>query len=79
MPGLGDLDAAVLGCLPRDLDGAPWYRSHDVADALGIDRDVARSVLARLRTRGLVEDDGERPQAFARTPRGEHVLERAGR
>lgn len=37
--------------------------------------DVALSVLRRLRVRDLVEDDGERPQRWLRTHRGDVALE----
>jgi hypothetical protein len=41
---------------------------------LGVAEDVARRCLVRLRGRGLAEDDGARPQAFARPARGDVAL-----
>lgn len=71
---LSDIDVKVLRALPNDLRGR-WLSAQDVADRLHIAPDVARSVLVRLRGAWLVEDDGERPQAFARLARGDHELE----
>ncbi len=71
---LSDIDAKVLRALPSNRDRG-WLSAHGVADRLHIAPDVARSVLVRLRGAWLVEDDGERPQAFARLARGDHELE----
>jgi hypothetical protein len=57
------------------LEARRWLRAADVSDRLGLAPDVAASVLARLCGRSLVEHDGERPRAFARTTRGDCALE----
>jgi hypothetical protein len=46
-----------------------------IGELAGCAADVARSTLRRLRVRGLVEDDGERPRRWLRTYRGEVALE----
>jgi hypothetical protein len=70
---LGALDARVL----RATD--PWYeRSPErVGELAGCAADVALSTLRRLRVACLVEDDGERPQRWLRTHRGDVALEHA--
>lgn len=74
---LTELDARVLQALPRELDPGRWLTPAAVAARLDIaDAGVARSVLVRLRRRGFTIDDGERPQAFARTALAEAALER---
>jgi hypothetical protein len=62
------------------MDAGPglWLTPAGVSFAIGISEEVARSSLRRLRGRGLAEDDGKRPLAFARTRVGESVLERSG-
>ena len=54
---------------PRGFDPPALAQRIDVAP------DVARSVLVRLRTAGLAEDDGARPPAFARTAKADWILE----
>jgi hypothetical protein len=68
---LSALDARVL----RATDA--WYeRSPErIAELAGCTADVALSTLRRLRVSCLVEDDGERPQRWLRTHRGDVVLE----
>jgi hypothetical protein len=70
---LSALDARVL----RATDA--WYqRSPErVGELAGCAPDVALSTLRRLRARGLVEVDGERPQRWLRTHRGDVALEHA--
>jgi hypothetical protein len=68
-------DLRVLSALPMDLAPGRWLTPADVSERLSVAPDVARSVLVRLRARGLALDDGECPQAFARTARAEVVLE----
>lgn len=68
-------DLRILGALPMDVAAGRWLTPADVSERLSVAPDVARSVLVRLRSRGLVLDDGERPQAFARTARAEVSLE----
>ena len=68
-------DLRVLAALPMEIGGGRWLTPADVSKRLSIAPDVARSVLVRLRAHFLVTDDGERPQAFARTARAEVVLE----
>jgi hypothetical protein len=68
---LSALDARVL----RATD-ARYERSPEKIGALaGCAADVALSALRRLRGACLVEDDGERPQRWLRTHRGDVVLE----
>jgi hypothetical protein len=68
---LSALDARVL----RATDA--WYeRSPErIGELAGCATDVALSVLRRLRGAELVEDDGERPQRWLRTYRGDVALE----
>jgi hypothetical protein len=68
---LSALDARVL----RATD-ARWERSpQKVGELAGCAADVALSTLRRLRVADLVEDDGERPQRWLRTHRGDVALE----
>lgn len=69
------LDARVLRVLSMTTGRDHWLTAAAAAQQVGIARDVARSVLVRLRARGLAEDDGEHPQAFGRTARGDWILE----
>jgi hypothetical protein len=71
--GLSALDARVLRATdPR------YQRSPERVGALaGCSADVALSTLRRLRVRELGEDDGERPQRWLRTHRGDVALEHA--
>ena len=64
---LSDLDLRVLGVLPDNNGPGRWPTSAEVERRLGLGAGVGVSVLGRLRGRGLVEDDGERPMRFART------------
>jgi hypothetical protein len=48
-------------------------------DGCGLDPVAARSTLVRLRRFELAEDDGGRPQRFARTAHGEVVIEHEAR
>ena len=70
-PIVSDLDGRVLRATP------PRGRSASlIADRAGCLPDVALSTLRRLRTRGLVEDDGYRPpHEWIRTHRGDAALE----
>lgn len=69
------LKARVLRVLPMSTGRGQWLTPAATPQQVGIARGVARSVLVRLRARGLAEDDGERPQAFGRTARGDWLLE----
>jgi Flp pilus assembly protein CpaB len=71
------VDLRVLAALPMDLGAGRWLTPADVSERLSVAPDVARSVLVRLRGLGLALDDGERPQAFARTARADVLLEHA--
>lgn len=69
--GLSVLDAGVL----RATD-ARYQRSPErIGELAGCAADVALSTLRRLRCAYLVEDDGERPQRWLRTCRGDVALE----
>ena len=70
-PVLSGLDARVL----RASDVGSVRSPERIAELAGCAADVALSTLRRLRVRGLVEDDGERPQRWLRTHRGDVVLE----
>lgn len=52
-----------------------WLTPAALAPQIGVAPDVARSILVRLRMRGLAEDDGAFPQAFARTAKGDWQIE----
>jgi hypothetical protein len=70
-PALSALDARVLRAT-----GSRYERSPEkVGELAGCAADVALSVLRRLRVRGLVEDDGCRPQRWLRRYHGDVVLE----
>ena len=73
-----DADRLVLRELPMDLGCGHWLTAAEVAARLGMGPTVARSTLVRLRRFTLAEDDGERPQRFARTVQGEVELEQRG-
>jgi len=68
---LSALDVRVL----RATDARSERSPEKVAELVGCAADVALSVLRRLRVRGLVEDDGCRPQRWLRTHRGDVALE----
>jgi len=70
-----ETDLRVVAALPMDAASGRWLTPADVSERLAMAPDVARSVLVRLRSRGLALDDGERPQAFARTARADVVLD----
>ncbi len=70
-PGLGVLDARVLRATDPRYERSP----ERVGELAGCAADVALSTLRRLRIACLVEDDGERPQRWLRTHRGDVVLE----
>jgi hypothetical protein len=74
---LARMDLRLLAALPMDLGAGRWLTPADVSERLSVAPDVARSVLVRLRALGLALDDGERPQAFARTARADVLLEHA--
>ena len=68
---LSALDARVLRATDARYERSP----ERVGELAGCAADVALSVLRRLRGAYLVEDDGERPQRWLRTHRGDVVLE----
>jgi hypothetical protein len=68
---LSSLDARVLRATDARYERSP----EKVGELAGCAADVALSALRRLRTVGLVEDDGERPQRWLRTHRGDVALE----
>ena len=68
---LSALDARVLRATDARYERSP----ERVSELAGCAADVALSVLRRLRGAYLVEDDGERPQRWLRTHRGDVVLE----
>lgn len=72
-PELGVLDARVLLATDPRYERSP----ERVGELAGCAADVALSTLRRLRVACLVEDDGERPQRWLRTHRGDVVLEHA--
>ena len=69
------VDIRVLKALPISTGAGGWLTPAALAAQLGMAPDVARSVLVRLRTRGFAEDDGAFPQAFARTAKGDWLIE----
>ena len=71
LPGLSGLDARVL----RATDARRVRSPERIGELAGCAADVALSTLRRLRVRDLVEDDGERPQRWFRTHRGDVALE----
>ena len=70
---LSALDARVLRATDARYERSP----EKVGELAGCAPDVALSTLRRLRVRELVEDDGERPQRWLRTHRGDVALEHA--
>jgi hypothetical protein len=68
------LDIHALRALPMSTAPRRWLTPATLGAQLGIAPDVARSVLVRLRTRGLAEHDTAYPQS-ARTARGDWVIE----
>ena len=72
-PELSALDARVLRATDARYERLP----ERVGELAGCAPDVALSTLRRLRIRELVEDDGERPQRWLRTHRGDLALEHA--
>ena len=71
MVALSELDARVLRATDPRYERSP----EKIGDLAGCAADVALSTLRRLRCACLVEDDGERPQRWLRTHRGDVVLE----
>ncbi|MBV9166285.1 MAG: hypothetical protein JO342_09035 [Solirubrobacterales bacterium] len=70
---LSGLDARVLRASDPRYERSP----ERIGELAGCAADVALSTLRRLRVRSLVEDDGERPQRWLRTHRGDVALEHA--
>ncbi|MGA2011633.1 MAG: hypothetical protein ABSH51_14050 [Solirubrobacteraceae bacterium] len=68
---LSALDARVLRATDARYERSP----QKVGELAGCGADVALSTLRRLRLADLVEDDGERPQRWLRTHRGDVALE----
>jgi len=68
---LSELDARALRATDPRYERSPEM----IGDLAGCAADVALSTLRRLRCGYLVEDDGERPQRWLRTHRGDVVLE----
>jgi hypothetical protein len=70
-PLLSSLDARVLRATDARYERSP----ERIGELAGCAADVALSALRRMRVAYLVEDDGERPQRWLRTHRGDAVLE----
>jgi len=70
-PVLSGLDARVLRATAARYERSP----EKIGELAGCAADVALSTLRRLRVREFVEDDGERPQRWLRTHRGDVALE----
>ncbi len=70
---LSALDARVLRATDPRYERSP----ERVGELARCAADVALSTLRRLRVACLVEDDGERPQRWLRTDRGDVALEHA--
>ena len=70
---LSALDARVLRATDPRYERSP----EKISGLAGCAADVVLSALRRLRVRGFVEDDGERPQRWLRTRRGDVALEHA--
>jgi len=70
-PDLSSLDARVLRATDARYERSP----EKIGVVAGCAADVALSALRRLRGACLVEDDGERPQRWLRTHRGDVALE----
>ena len=68
---LSGLDVRVLRATDARYERSP----EKVGELAGCAADVALSTLRRLRIACLVEDDGERPQRWLRTHRGDVALE----
>jgi len=68
---LSGLDARILRATDPRCERSP----ERIGELAGCAADVALSALRRLRVRDLVEDDGERPQRWLRTRRGDVALE----
>lgn len=68
---LNALDARILRATDPRYERSP----EKIGELAGCAADVALSALRRLRVRDLVEDDGERPQRWLRTHRGDIALE----
>jgi hypothetical protein len=69
------VEIRALHALPMSSAAGRWLTPASLAVQIGVAPDVARSVLVGLRRRGLAEDDGSLPQAFARTTKGDWQLE----
>jgi hypothetical protein len=69
------VDIRALKGLPITTSAGQWLTPAALAARIGVAPDVARSVCVRLRTRGFADDDGESPQAFARTAKGDWLIE----
>jgi hypothetical protein len=72
-PVLSGLDVRVLRATEARCVRSP----ERIGELAGCAADVALSTLRRLRGACLVEDDGERPQRWLRTHRGDVALEHA--
>ena len=72
-PMLSGVDARVLRATDARYERSP----ERIGELAGCAADVALSTLRRLRVVYLVEDDGERPQRWVRTHRGDVALEHA--
>lgn len=72
-PELSALDARVLRATDARCERSPGR----VGELAGCSAEVALSTLRRVRVRELVEDDGQRPQRWLRTHRGDVALEHA--
>lgn len=70
-----EIDCRVLAALPTLITGSKWPRVVEICERADVYPDVARSRLARLQDRYLVERRGRGSQTFARTPRGTFALE----
>ena len=70
---LSALDARVLRATDARYERSP----EKLGELAGCSAEVALSTLRRLRVRELVEDDGQRPQRWLRTHRGDVALEHA--
>jgi hypothetical protein len=70
---LSALDARVLRATDPRYERSP----EKIGELVGCAADVALSTLRRLRGRGLVVHDGERPQRWLRTHTGDVALEYA--
>jgi len=73
VPMLSALDARVLRATDVRYERSP----EKIGELAGCAADVALSTVRRLRVACLVEDDGEHPQRWLRTDRGDVALEHA--